>query len=129
MGAFDDDIVMFGRRDGRACRVAHGWKWGGVHIAVAPVPHRGLWMAECGISLPASDKSACVVHGAVVVDEGPARVYWLPPGAYMEDACYMCIRRAGATRVIGMWREAPPPRVRQRMAPRAGARKRRRTSA
>lgn len=123
MGAFED-VVMFGR----ACRGAHGGgEWGGIHVAIAPVPHRGQWTAECGVSLSSTDRSVSVVHGAVIMDERSTRVCWLPPGAYMEYVCYRCVRRAGATHVVGMWHEAPPPaRMRRRLAPRAGASKRRR---
>ena len=134
MGA-SDDIVMFGQ----CKRPANGEACGSVHIAIAPVPHREQWTAECGIVLPASDKSVSVMHGASIIDARSTRVFWLPPGAHMEDACYKCVRRAGATHVAGMWHAAPPPppqplpaRMRQRMAtlaPRASARGRRRPAA
>ena len=109
MGALDDGIVMFGRRRGRPRRGMSGWEWGGVHVAIAPVPHRGQWTAECGIALPASDKSVSAVHGGCIVDDRSTRVCWLPPEACMEQACYLCMRRAGATHVMGVWQAAPPP--------------------
>lgn len=137
MNAFDDCIVMFGRMPapaggslsligdvtGRPSGKKAGGACGGrgcMHMAIAPAPHRGRWTAECGIALPAAasaDRSVSVVHGACMVDDGPSRTCWLPPGVHMEEACYRCMRRAGATHVMGMWREAPPPRTMPRRAP------------
>lgn len=100
----NDGIVLFGRP---ACGL------GGMHLAIVPVPHKGQWTAECGITMPASDSALSVLHGADIVDDGASRACWLPPGVHMEDVCYKCMRRAGATHVMGMWRTAPPPVIAQ----------------
>ena len=100
----DDNIVLFGRLAGGS---------GGMHMAIVPVPHRGQWTAECGITMPASETALAVLHGAGIVDDRTSRACWLPPGVHMEDICYKCMRRAGATHVMGMWRTAPPPVIAQ----------------
>ena len=100
----NDGIVLFGRP---ACGP------GGMHMAIVPVPHKGQWTAECGIAASASDSALSVLHGAGIVDDRATRTCWLPPGVHMEDVCYKCMRRAGATHVMGMWRTAPPPVIAQ----------------
>ena len=82
---------------------------GSMHLAIVPVPHKGQWAAECGRSLATADAALSVVHGASIVDDRATRTCWLPPGVHMEDVCYKCMRRAGATHVMGMWKRAPPP--------------------
>ena len=84
-----------------------------MHLAVAPVPHRSQWTAECGITMPASNAATAAMDRVGIVDDGASRAFWLPPGVHMEDVCYKCMRRAGATHVMGMWRTAPPPVIAQ----------------
>ena len=111
MDGGSDSIVLFGRHAGARFPYPRA-SWGGIHMAIVPVPHRGQWTAECGRTMPVSD-SLAVLHGAIVVDSHSSRACYLPPGVHMEDVCYLCMRRAGATHVIGMWRDAPPPRIAQ----------------
>ena len=132
--AYGGDVVLFGRRIGEhapPCARAYGCRGcggidigggggasgalGGIHMAIVPVPHRGQWTAECGRTMPSSDGTLSVVHGATIVDNLESRACWLPPGVFMEDVCYKCMRRAGAVRVIGKWRDAPPPTMECRM--------------
>ena len=141
-----DDIVLFGRGGGarahrRNARAdggrgrgrdsghdganAGGQQLGGMHLAIVPAPHKGQWTAECGKTVAASDAALTVMHGAIIVDDRASRTCWLPPGVHMEDACYKCMRRAGATHVMGTWRAAPPPRMAQ-VAPMRAIRRRRR---
>lgn len=127
-----DDIVMFGRRAALAHRrvargrggiiIAGGRQRGGLHLAIVPAPHKGRWTAECGKRMAASDASLSVLHGAIIIDDRASRACWLPPGAHMEDVCYKCMRRAGATHVMGMWRTAPPPRIAEAVPMRAARR-------
>lgn len=111
----DDGIVLFGPHSGAgsARRRAYAGRYGGMHLAIVPVPCRGQWTAECGKTMPAGDAAVSVLHGASIVDDGATRTCWLPPGVHMEEVCYKCMRRAGATHVMGMWLAAPPPKVAQ----------------
>ena len=125
-GAGSSDVVMFGRRFAAATAggatavpataasasdigASVDGGVGGMHLAIVPVPHKGQWAAECGRSLATADAALSVVHGASIVDDRATRTCWLPPGVHMEDVCYKCMRRAGATHVMGMWKRAPPP--------------------
>lgn len=141
-GAGGSDVVMFGRRfaaatAGGATAVAAAavaasaasdigasvdGGVGSMHLAIVPVPHKGQWAAECGQSLATADAELSVVHGASIVDDRETRACWLPPGVHMEDVCYKCMRRAGATHVMGMWKRAPPP---EQVAPMRAVRRRR----
>ena len=130
MGAIDADLVLFGRgrRMERAARAA------AMHLAIVPAPHKGKWTAECGCTMDSTAPSTIAVGGALMIDEGASRTCWLPPGVHMEEVCYVCARRAGATHVLGMWRSAPPhalvpepaPRIAAAHPPNAAARRRRR---
>ena len=113
MDVDDGGIVLFGRLGNARSPYPRAGGIGAIHMAIVPVPHKGQWTAECGRTMSASDDSMAVLHGAIVVDDHASRACYLPPGVHMEDVCYLCMRRAGATHVIGMWKEAPPPRIAQ----------------